>query len=143
MVTIIRIVALAVTFLFLAVSGASAADGPATFGVRYFAEGGSQQTYLVARQGGGVAGEAWLDANEHDGRRARALTVCDRRADGLRVGARIFVPDGRKLDYYAPVVRHSPGKGVCFERQLGYRISRWQLLLGSESSGEVPPPPLV
>ena len=140
---IIRIVALAVTFLFITVSGASAADGPATFGVRYFAEGGSHQTYLVARQGGGVAGEAWLDASEHDGRRARALTVCDRRADGLRVGARIFVPDGRRLDYYAPVGLDSPRKRACFERPLGYRISRWQLLFGSGFSGEVSPPPLV
>ncbi|GAA0270992.1 hypothetical protein [Cryptosporangium japonicum] len=116
---------------------AGSGGGPVAFGVQYFAEGGSHQTYLVARQGGGVAGEAWLDADEHDGRRVRALSVCDRRPDGVRVGARIHVPDGRALDYFAPVGKR------CFGRELGYRISRWQLLFGSAASGEVVPPPLV
>lgn len=134
---IIRMLTLAVTFLFITVSGAHAADAPVTFGVRYYAEGGSHQTYLTARQGGGAAGEAWLDADEHDGRPVRTLVVCDPRADGVRVAARIIVPDGRRLDYFAPVGR------PCFQRLLGYRISRWQLLVGAELSGEVVPPPLV
>lgn len=132
----IRTSTLAIAFFLLLGSGADAAQ-PVTFSVRYFAEGGDHQTYLAARQGGGVAGEAWLDANEHDVRRVRALTVCDPRADGVRVGARIRVPDGRELDYFAPV-------GVrCFERELGYRITHWQLLFGERFSGEVVPPPLV
>ncbi|MFG1920774.1 hypothetical protein [Cryptosporangium sp. NPDC048952] len=134
---IIRIVALAVTFLFITVPGANAAEAPVTFGVRYFAEGGGHQTYLAARQGGGMAGEAWLNASDHDGRPVRALVVCDRRDDGIPVSARILVPDGRALDYSAPAGAR------CFERQLGYRIARWQLLFGSESSGAVTPPPLV
>ncbi|WP_035848330.1 hypothetical protein [Cryptosporangium arvum] len=130
-------IVLAVAFLFIAASGVRAADDPVVFGVEYFAEGGSHQTYLVARRGGVVAGEAWLNADEYDGRRVRALSVCDRRSDGVRVGARILVPDGRALDYFAPVGKR------CFGRDFGYRISRWQLLFGSASSGEVVPPPLV
>ena len=111
--------------------------GPVAFGVRYSAEGGGHQTYVSARQGGGLAGEAWLDASEHDAGRVRTLTVCDPRADGVRVAARILVPDGRTLDYIAPVGRR------CFQRQLGYAFSRWQLVFGDRLSGDVPAPPLV
>ncbi|TQS43276.1 hypothetical protein [Cryptosporangium phraense] len=123
------------------VAGALAlsAGGPApvTFHVRYQSEGGSHQTYLDALQSGGVAGEAWLDSSEHDERRARTLTVCDRRADGVGVAARILVPDGRRIVYSASVGKR------CFERVLGYPIVRWQLWFGGAFSGEVPAPPLV
>jgi len=132
----IRIGTLAVAFLLASAPGAHAA-GRVTFGVRYFAEGGSHQTYLVARVGGGLAGEAWLDASEHDDRPVRSLTICHPRAGRARVGALIRVPDGRLLHYRVP------GEERCFQRQLGYRISRWQLSFGAELSGQVPPPPLV
>ncbi|GAA3386451.1 hypothetical protein GCM10020369_23790 [Cryptosporangium minutisporangium] len=117
-------------------TAAEAAD-PVTFGVRYFAEGDSRQTYLFARQGGGLAGEAWLDSAAHDGRRARALAVCDRRSGDAPVNAVISVPDGRRITYSAPV------GGGCFERVLGYPFFEWKLSVGVHSSGEVPPPPLI
>ncbi|MFI5958542.1 hypothetical protein [Cryptosporangium sp. NPDC051539] len=120
-----------------AVALGTTGPAPVTFHVRYQAEGGSHQTYLDALQNGGVAGEAWLDSSEHDERRARTLTVCDRRPDGVGVAARILVPDGRRIVYVAPVGRR------CSERVLGYPIVRWQLSFGGRFSGEVPPPPLV
>lgn len=119
----------------------SAADSMAvpvpTFSVRYFAEGGSLQVYLLAKRGVGVAGEAWLDSEEYDQRHVRSLTVCDPARDGVSVRARVLVPDGRRIDYLAPVGR------PCFIRDLGFPIARWQLWVGGAFSGAVPPPQLV
>ncbi|SHM94982.1 hypothetical protein SAMN05443668_102287 [Cryptosporangium aurantiacum] len=132
----LRSAAAGVGFLLLFVPPPGAVDR-ITFHVRYFAEGGSHQTYLDARRGAGVAGEAWLDASEHDARRARTLTVCHRRPGDHPVRAVISVPDGRRISYSAP------HRGGCYERILGYPFSRWQLAFGSRLSGSVPPPPLV
>jgi hypothetical protein len=118
--------------------GMAAARGvDVTFHVQYFAEGGSYQTDLVAKEGAGVAGEAWLDSDEHDHGLVRTLTVCDRHRDANMVRARIIVPDGRRIDYPAPVGPR------CYVRRLTYPISRWQLLVGTRFSGAVPPPRLV
>lgn len=112
--------------------------GPVTtFHVRYFAEGGSYQTYLMAKRGAGVAGEAWIDSEAYDQRRVRSLTVCDPARDGISVRARVLVPDGRRIDYLARVGR------PCFVRDLSYPIVRWQLSVGVAFSGAVPPPKLV
>ena len=108
-----------------------------SFSVRYFAEGGSYQTYLLAKQGAGVAGEAWLDSEAYDQRHVRSLTVCDPARDGVSVRAHILVSDGRRIDYLAPVGR------PCLIRDLGYPIVRWQLSAGGAFSGAVPPPKLA
>jgi hypothetical protein len=134
----IRLAALAAGLIGVTLLG-SVASGAAVlaFHVRYFAEGGSYQTYLVANSGAGVAGEAWLGSEQFDSRRARTLVVCDRSNDGQAVRARVQVPDGRRIDYLATVGSR------CFVRPLGYPISQWQLLVGAGVSGAVPPPRLI
>jgi hypothetical protein len=133
----IRVIAILAGLLIACVGAAASAATAVTFHVRYFAEGGSSQTYLLAGRGAAVVGDAWLGSEAFDQRRARTLTVCDRSRDDADVRARVLVPDGRRIAYLAPVGPH------CFVRDLGYPIVNWQLSVGKQSSGAVSPPELA
>lgn len=86
---------------------------------------------------GPLAGEVALvrrGSNEY-----RELYVCDRRADGRQVLARIRVPDGRNLSYSAPATgargQNTPLPG-CNRFFLSYPMTNFRIVIG-ETPGAV------